>query len=159
MTTSVAVDSEASPGTTANAVGTKLCTFRWIKIEVTMSHYSSKINYRGATHPSNLSTTVAKWISLHLTSEKIEDRLQVKASFPYLSFSLFSLPSSEACVFIYFKVISYKTIAFCFPFPNLQWNGVGVLIIPEYSSSILCSRWSSTQTAIKYGRPEWWSRG
>ena len=94
MTTSVTaiIVSEASPRSTAGVVQTKLWTFRWIlnKIVVAISHYSSKINYQGATYPSNLSTTVAKWIALHLTSEKIEDRLQVKASFPYLSFSLFS---------------------------------------------------------------------
>ena len=49
MTTSVAVSvvGEVSTCTTAGAVSTKL----WIldKIEVAMSHYSSKINYRGAT--------------------------------------------------------------------------------------------------------------
>ena len=77
MTTSVTVItvSKASPRSTAGVVQTKLCTFRCIlnKTKVAMSHYSSKINYRGATHPSNLSTTVAKWIALHLTSEKIEE--------------------------------------------------------------------------------------
>ena len=90
MTVSVPVEivGEANPSTTAGPVGTKLCTFRWIldKIEVVMSHYSSKISYRGTTHPSNLSTTVAQWIALHLTREKIEDRFQLKAIFPYISF-------------------------------------------------------------------------
>ena len=63
-------------------------------------------------------------------------------------------PSFVGNVITYFKVISDKTIAFFFSFPNLIWNGVSVLIIPKYSPSILCFRWSSTQTAIKYGRPE-----
>ena len=92
MTNSVAVSivSEASPCSTAGPVGTKLCTFRWIldKIEVAMSHYSSKINYQEATYQSSLtgSTTVA----LHLSSEKFEDRFEVITNFPSLSFSIFS---------------------------------------------------------------------
>ena len=49
MTNSVAVSIVSD--TTGVGIDTKLCTFRWIlnKIEVVMSHYSSKINYRGAT--------------------------------------------------------------------------------------------------------------
>ena len=68
MTASVPVEivGEANPSNTAGPVGTKLCTFRWIldKIEVVMSHYSSKIGYRGATYPSNLGTILAQWIAL-----------------------------------------------------------------------------------------------
>ena len=90
-----------------------------------MSHYSSKIGYRGVTYPSNLGTIVAQWIALHLTSEKIEDRFQLKAIFP--SISLFLIFFKSMCflsfvgnVITYFIVISYRTTAFFFLFPNLK---------------------------------------
>ena len=129
MTASVPVEivGEANPSNTAGPVGTKLCTFRWIldKIEVVMSHYSSKIGYRGATYPSNLGTIVAQWIALHLTSEKIEDRFQLKAIFPSISFFLIFFKSMCFLSFVgnvitYFIVISYRTTAFFFLFPNLK---------------------------------------
>ena len=149
---------EASLCTTAGAVSTKLCSFRWIldKIEVAMSHYSSKMNYRGATDPSNFSTTVAQWIAIHFWREKFGDRFQVKASFLLFLFLFFFLifvrsmciRSFIGNVITYFMVISYRTTAFFFVFPNLKWNEVSVLIIPEYSSSIQCFSASNPQTSI-----------
>ena len=78
---------EASLCTTAGAVSTKLCSFRWIldKIEVAISHYSSKMNYQGATDPSS----VAQWIAIHFSREKFGDRFQVKASFLLFLFLFF----------------------------------------------------------------------
>ena len=80
-----------------------------------MSHYSSKINFRGATHPSNLSTTVAKWIALHLSSENFEDLFQMKTTFFSLSFSLIFFKSMCFLSFVgnvitYFMVISYRGV-------------------------------------------------
>ena len=48
--------SKAAPCNKTGRVDPKLSISRWIlnKTEVTMSHYSSNINYRGATYASNL---------------------------------------------------------------------------------------------------------
>ena len=122
----VSVVSEASHRTTAGAVRTKLCTFRWIlnKTEVTMSHYSSKINYRGVAYQSNL------WRNgLHFTSQtKVWGSILSESKFSFsFFFSLFltffksiCFPSFFENAIAYFKVISYRTNAFFFPFPNLN---------------------------------------
>ena len=89
---------------------------------------------------------MALWIALHLLSENLRIDPKWKQVFLLFLFLFFSLtffrsmcfPSYAGNVITYFKVISYKTIAFFFSFPNLKWNGVSVLIILEYSSSILC---------------------
>ena len=86
----VSVVSEASHRTTAGAVRTKLCTFRWIlnKTEVTMSHYSSKINYRGVAYQSNL------WRNgLHFTSQTKSLRIDSKWKQVFLLFLLLSFPN------------------------------------------------------------------